>query len=304
MGSEAVESGVRGETQLGRCRGNGDESGLAGLARSFVRFPDFVASAFRHLQIIRGASELGLQLDLAWSQTQSHYKHIVTTMASHSMNTTRLLLRLRPNTPSNPTSTLLPRSPQLPLPRARTAAYSTRLTTEHLPRIAQPSLWNSLIPKSFRNRTASSPASSETSKEWNPASFYIIIFILIGSQAIRMIMLRNDYNAYTRSTDAKIRLLKEVIGKVQRGEDVDVEKLLGTGDQSVEREWDEVLREIEREDSLWHQKQKRAAEEQTKAEAEAAAQEQTNQDPVAPAVDETDQSTAKDNATKRKVSFF
>ena len=56
-----------------------------------------------------------------------------------------------------------------------------------------------------------------------------------------MIMLKNEYNGYLRSTDAKIRLLREVIEKVKRGEDVDVRKLLGTGDVGVEREWDEGL---------------------------------------------------------------
>jgi uncharacterized membrane protein len=117
-----------------------------------------------------------------------------------------------------------------------------------------------------------------------------------------MIALKNEYNSYLRSTDAKIRLLKEVIGKIQRGEEVDVEKMLGTGDARVEREWDEVLKEIEREDSLWHQKQKRAAED--KAKAEAPVQEQATKDPAVPAVDRNDQSTAKDSQTKRKASFF
>ncbi len=54
-----------------------------------------------------------------------------------------------------------------------------------------------------------------------------------------MIALKNEYTGYLRSTDAKIRLLREVIGKVQRGEEVDVKKLLGTGEERVEREWDE-----------------------------------------------------------------
>ncbi|KAL6239468.1 hypothetical protein BDW75DRAFT_119692 [Aspergillus navahoensis] len=226
-------------------------------------------------------------------------------MTSFIMNPTRHLLHVRASTPSKTTTTLLPRAHPLRIPPAHSQAYfyGTRLTTEHLPKIAQPSLWTSLIPKSFRNRSPStSPATSQKSKEWNPASFYIIIFILIGSQAIRMIALKNEYSSYLRSTDSKIRLLKEVIGKVQRGEEVDVEKMLGTGDARVEREWDEVLREIEREDSLWHQKQKRAVEE--KAKAEAPAQEQSTKDPAVPAVDGNDQSTAKDSQTKRKASFF
>lgn len=104
-------------------------------------------------------------------------------------------------------------------------------------------MWTSLIPRFLRERKPKDPKgeSSPKSKEWNPASFYIIIFILIGSQAIRMIALKNDYKAYRRTTDAKIQLLREVIERVKSGEEVDVEKLLGTGDAAKEREWDEGL---------------------------------------------------------------
>lgn len=54
-----------------------------------------------------------------------------------------------------------------------------------------------------------------------------------------MLTLKNDYAAYSRTTDAKIELLREVIKRVQSGEKVDVEKLLGTGDEAKEREWEE-----------------------------------------------------------------
>ena len=47
--------------------------------------------------------------------------------------------------------------------------------------------------------------------------------------------------SYTRSTDAKIGLLREIIEKVKRGEQVDVEKILGTGDVEKEREWEEGM---------------------------------------------------------------
>lgn len=77
------------------------------------------------------------------------------------------------------------------------------------------------------------------SKEWNPATFYIVMFTLIGSQAIRMLTLKNNYAAYRRTTDAKIELLKEVIERVKNGEKVDVERLLGTGDEAKEKEWEE-----------------------------------------------------------------
>jgi hypothetical protein len=95
-----------------------------------------------------------------------------------------------------------------------------------------------MIPRFIRQRKPRDPASKK-SKEWNPATFYIVIFTLIGSQAIRMLTLKNDYTAYRRSTDAKIELLKEVIERVKRGEKVDVEKLLGTGDEAQEKEWED-----------------------------------------------------------------
>lgn len=60
-----------------------------------------------------------------------------------------------------------------------------------------------------------------------------------------MLTLKNDYAAYSRTTDAKIELLREVIKRVQKGEKMDVEKLLGTGDEAKEKEWEEgVFRPI------------------------------------------------------------
>lgn len=137
-------------------------------------------------------------------------------------------------------------APRIIAPTVRAAStplqprlYSTS-TSRVIPRLAQRSVWTSLIPRFLRERSKKDPKSeSPESKEWNPASFYIIIFILIGSQAIRMIALKNDYKAYRRTTDAKIILLREVIERVKNGEEVDVEKLLGTGDAAKEREWDE-----------------------------------------------------------------
>ncbi|KAG7009886.1 hypothetical protein G7Y79_00001g001580 [Physcia stellaris] len=69
-----------------------------------------------------------------------------------------------------------------------------------------------------------------------------------------MISLRNDFLNFSRKADAKIGLLREVIERVQRGEEVDVEGLLGTGDEEKEREWEEVIREIEEADLHWDPK--------------------------------------------------
>ncbi|KAL2825713.1 hypothetical protein BJY01DRAFT_230061 [Aspergillus pseudoustus] len=242
-------------------------------------------------------------------------------MASLTMTPTRLRLssrlQVRPPASSTPAHrpSLLHRTPQPQSHHHSHLQHSSYSTTRSIPRpkIAQASFWNSLIPKFLRNRTPASASPSNTapkSKEWNPASFYIIIFILIGSQAIRMIQLKNEYTSYTRSTDAKIRLLREVIEKVKAGEVVDVEKLLGKGDEGVEREWEEVLKEIEQEDSLWHRKRKEAEEsrqEQEKQETTAEAK-VVSTDPVVPAVDTNatvggEQGSVND-ATKRKIGFF
>ncbi|KAJ5317342.1 hypothetical protein PENANT_c034G05807 [Penicillium antarcticum] len=170
-------------------------------------------------------------------------------------------------------------------------------TSDHLPKIADTSVWTAMIPRFLRNRSRKDPT-KEKSKEWNPATFYIIIFTLIGSQAIRMITLKNSYAAYTRSTDAKIELLREVIARTKNGEKVDVEKLLGTGDEAKEREWDEVLREIEAEDSLWHQKSAESKSEEPKTE-------KTEKTPKRPAqrTPEKDSETTKTEST-RKTRFY
>ncbi|KAK7970261.1 hypothetical protein PG996_001305 [Apiospora saccharicola] len=120
------------------------------------------------------------------------------------------------------------------------------------PTIAQPSFWKSLVPKPFRRRNE--PAvdwgvpKKPRSKEWNPATFFIIMFLFIGSMSIQMIALRRDFNTFTRRAETRIGVLREVIEKLQRGEHVDVEKALGTGDAEREKEWEEVLKELEKDE--------------------------------------------------------
>ena len=111
-------------------------------------------------------------------------------------------------------------------------------STENLPRVAQPSIWHSIVPKAFRSPgNLQIPAKPQREKEWNPATFFICIFLLIGSNAIQMLTLKNEYSTFSRKADAKIRLLREVFDRVQRGENVDVEKVLGTGNEEQEQEW-------------------------------------------------------------------
>lgn len=120
--------------------------------------------------------------------------------------------------------------------------------TSTLPRIASPSIWHSLVPKAFRRpddlisvaeREKAQKERANKPKEWNPATFFIAMAVLIGSNAIQGIALRNERLKFTRRTDAKLELLRETIDRVRKGEDVDVEKLLGAGDPAKENEWEE-----------------------------------------------------------------
>lgn len=131
-------------------------------------------------------------------------------------------------------SRILMRRPHLSTPAVRgpqNAHYSS------IPSITQPAFWHALVPKPLRK--GPSAVRKAKSTEWNPATFFIAIFLLIGSMSIQMIALRNEYAAFSRRADAKISLLNEIIEKVQKGEDVDVEGLLGSGDKEKEKEWEE-----------------------------------------------------------------
>jgi hypothetical protein len=114
--------------------------------------------------------------------------------------------------------------------------------TESLPRVVQPSLWQSLVPKPFRS-SESSPRAKKASRsdEWNPATFYIMIFLLIGSNAINMIALKNDFVKFSRHADHQIAKLREAIELVRQGREVDVEAMLGTGDPEREKDWEESV---------------------------------------------------------------
>ncbi|KAI9847876.1 MAG: hypothetical protein M1838_000710 [Thelocarpon superellum] len=126
-----------------------------------------------------------------------------------------------------------------------------------VPRVAQSSVWKSIVPVFLRRSASPGKAVSSTTPKatgWNPATFFIVMFMLIGSQAIQMIALRSDFATFSRRTDVKIALLKEVIERIQAGEEVDVEGLLGTGDAAQEREWEAVIQDIIDEDTAWQSK--------------------------------------------------
>ncbi|PNS15277.1 hypothetical protein CAC42_8278 [Sphaceloma murrayae] len=113
-----------------------------------------------------------------------------------------------------------------------------------------------MIPKPFRRtpKDGSSPPIKQ-SRDWNPATFFIVISLLIGSNAIQFVSLKTQRMNYNHDTEAKLSLLREVIDRVQKGEDVDVEAMLGKGDPEREREWEEMMKDLEREEDIWARKQ-------------------------------------------------
>lgn len=153
--------------------------------------------------------------------------------------------------------------PALPAPRPQCLVCAARVhsaTAERLPRVVQPSLWQNLIPKHFRSSRKRPFTWKEWwTKEWNPASIWIAFALVIGSNAINTLVLRRDIADFTRRADAKIALLREVLEKVQKGEAVEVERILGTGRQEDEKEWEEALKEIEEEDRTWQSRKRRKA---------------------------------------------
>jgi hypothetical protein len=96
------------------------------------------------------------------------------------------------------------------------------------------------VPKPLRSQPTTAPGKkTKPQKGWNPATYFIFIFLLIGSMSIQMIALRKDFATFMRQSDVRIGLLREVVEKLQRGERVDVERVLGTGDMEKELEWEE-----------------------------------------------------------------
>lgn len=63
---------------------------------------------------------------------------------------------------------------------------------------------------------------------------------------------------FSRKTEAKLSLLREVVQRIKDGEEnVDVRGLLGTGDPKSEAEWEEVMKELEGTDMVAEGKRKR-----------------------------------------------
>ncbi|KAH8169752.1 hypothetical protein LIA77_10296 [Sarocladium implicatum] len=153
--------------------------------------------------------------------------------------------------------------------------------------------WKSLVPKFLRKENREE-LRARRSKDWNPATFFIVIFLCIGSMSIQMITLRNSFEKHMRQTEVRIGLLREVVEKIQRGEAVDVEKALGTGEPKKEADWEEMLKQIEKEDAA----RKASKQEKAKRTAEAQqAKQLADESPKTASSTETDASISKPKAS-------
>lgn len=157
--------------------------------------------------------------------------------------------------------------------QTRAFAISHRLFYEdirpesRLPRVANPNFWSSLVPKAFRTpddpveaaeRAKARAARKKQPGFWSsPYSVFVLLAILVGSNAIQIIGLRREMLNFSRKTEAKLELLREVVQKVRRGEEVDIRKALGTGNPEAEAEWEEAMKEIEVTDQGWEAREKK-----------------------------------------------
>lgn len=140
-----------------------------------------------------------------------------------------------------PVPSLAPKTPvlfRLPVSSRCASNSSNARFANTTPSIAQTSFWKSLIPKPFRGDRSPKTAKPK-SKDWNPATFYIVIFLLIGSMSIQMISLRKNFDKFMRQSEVRIGLLREIVDKLHKGEAVDVEATLGSGDAESEAEWEQ-----------------------------------------------------------------
>lgn len=130
-----------------------------------------------------------------------------------------------------------PRATLLALSASRTPRLGLRHSSTAPATVVDGSFWRSLVPKPLRKENRE--LRKKKARAWNPATFFIVMFLLIGSMSIQMIALRNSFDRYMRQSENKLGILRGVVERIQNGEDVDVEKALGTGDAQKEADWEE-----------------------------------------------------------------
>ena len=122
-------------------------------------------------------------------------------------------------------------------PPALRPLFIRHVSQQQLPRVVQPSLWASMIPPFLRRSRSPASDVQRPRKVHNPWGTIIVLALMVGSQAIHTMSLKSAMKTDSRKAEVKLELLREVIERVQKGEDVDVEAMLGTGDPKAEEEW-------------------------------------------------------------------
>ncbi|OAA53414.1 hypothetical protein ISF_08767 [Cordyceps fumosorosea ARSEF 2679] len=136
-----------------------------------------------------------------------------------------------------------------PTPSLRPYSSSSSSSSAAYPTVTDRGFWKSLIPKPLRRENRPARRKGQA-RPWNPATYFIVMFLFVGSMSIQMIALRNQTGRHMRQASVRLQRLREVVERVQAGEDVDVEKVLGTGEPQREADWEEVLQAIEREEAM------------------------------------------------------
>ncbi|TWU73564.1 hypothetical protein ED733_004372 [Metarhizium rileyi] len=135
-------------------------------------------------------------------------------------------------------------APRIPAPRSPAIRwFSTGPAT-----VVDTGFWRALIPKPLRRENRKGIKESKT-KGWNPATFFIVMFLFIGSMSIQMIALRNQSARYNRQSTVRIAKLQEALRKLQNNEEVNLDKLLvNTEESQKDVDWEEMLKAIEEND--------------------------------------------------------
>jgi len=121
--------------------------------------------------------------------------------------------------------------------------------------VLTPTFWKQIIPRFLRRESPSSSTATAIAKSqapkrtrvWNPATWYVIVFFIIGSEAIQLISERHTREDQVRKSEIRIRLLKELVESVQNGTldknltAQDLKKRLLAGTPTQEREWEEGM---------------------------------------------------------------
>lgn len=68
-----------------------------------------------------------------------------------------------------------------------------------------------------------------------------ILWASVGSAAIHLLNIKQEYKEKERRLSTKIAILRDVIKRVGQGEDVDIARELQVGRTEEEKEWEEVL---------------------------------------------------------------